>query len=59
MFADAEAGKGGEYTSAGVGFEALLGGAKQVHFNMLRVWGGGIEAGFLSPLRRFVCSMPA
>jgi hypothetical protein len=31
-----------EYTSAGVGFEALLGGAKQAHFNMLRVWGGGI-----------------
>ena len=31
-----------EYTSAGVGFDALLGGAKQAHFNMLRVWGGGI-----------------
>ena len=36
------AGKGGEYESAGVGFEALLGAAKAAHFNMLRVWGGGI-----------------
>lgn len=29
--------KGGEYTSDGAGFEALLDGAKQAHFNMLRV----------------------
>jgi len=39
---NAGASKGGEYASAGAGFEALLDGAKQSHFNMLRVWGGGI-----------------
>ena len=30
--------KGGEYESAGAGFEALLGSAKEAHYNMLRVW---------------------
>ena len=34
--------KAGEYTSAGVGFDALLGSAKAANYNMLRVWGGGI-----------------
>ena len=36
------ASKGGEYQSAGVGYDALLGAAKTAHYNMLRVWGGGI-----------------
>ena len=32
---------GGDYESAGAGFEALLSSAKAAHYNMLRVWGGG------------------
>jgi len=34
--------KGGDYQSAGAGFDALLGAAKAAHYNMLRVWGGGV-----------------
>jgi beta-mannosidase len=40
--AASSSGCGGEYKSAGAGFEALLGSAKAAHYNMLRVWGGGI-----------------
>ena len=33
---------GGDYVSAGAGFDELLGAAKAAGQNMLRVWGGGI-----------------
>ena len=37
-----QGGSRGEYQSAGAGFEDLLSAAKSAHYNMLRVWGGGI-----------------